>query len=175
MQKIHFKAPNCWINDPNGFIWYQGQYHLFYQCFPYAPQWGRMHWGHAVSKDLVNWEEKGIALYPTKTDDRSGCFSGSAVEQDGTMYLYYTGVNYLEEDPENVNHCRNDQFLSAQMMISSADGITLITFKKRRRSFRRLQKIRSAAKRTPVTRRYGVEQMRGTWCWEALLPTRADC
>ena len=85
MQKIHFKAPNCWINDPNGFIWYQGQYHLFYQCFPYAPQWGRMHWGHAVSKDLVNWEEKGIALYPTKTDDRSGCFSGSAVEQDGTM------------------------------------------------------------------------------------------
>ena len=124
MQKIHFKAPNCWINDPNGFIWYQGQYHLFYQCFPYAPQWGRMHWGHAVSKDLVNWEEKGIALYPTKTDDRSGCFSGSAVEQDGTMYLYYTGVNYLEEDPENINHCRNDQFLSAQMMISSADGMT---------------------------------------------------
>lgn len=78
MQNIHFKAPNCWINDPNGFIWYKGQYHLFYQCFPYAPQWGRMHWGHAVSKDLVNWEEKGIALYPTKTDDRSGCFSGSA-------------------------------------------------------------------------------------------------
>ena len=39
MQKIHFKAPNCWINDPNGFIWYQGQYHLFYQCFPYALQW----------------------------------------------------------------------------------------------------------------------------------------
>lgn len=74
MQDIHFKAPNCWINDPNGFIWYKGQYHLFYQCFPYAPQWGRMHWGHAVSKDLVNWEEKGIALYPTKTDDRSGCF-----------------------------------------------------------------------------------------------------
>lgn len=110
MQKIHFKAPNCWINDPNGFIWYQGQYHLFYQCFPYAPQWGRMHWGHAVSKDLVNWEEKGIALYPTKTDDRSGCFSGSAVEQDGTMYLYYTGVNYLEEDPENINHCRTISF-----------------------------------------------------------------
>ena len=55
MQKIHFKASNCWINDPNGFIWYQGQYHLFYQCFPYAPQWGRMHWGHAVSKDLLHW------------------------------------------------------------------------------------------------------------------------
>ena len=132
MQKIHFKAPNCWINDPNGFIWYKGQYHLFYQCFPYAPQWGRMHWGHAVSKDLVNWEEKGIALYPTKTDDRSGCFSGSAVEQDGTMYLYYTGVNYLEEDPENINHCRNDQFLSAQMMISSTDGMTFDNLKEKK-------------------------------------------
>ena len=175
MQKIHFKAPNCWINDPNGFIWYKGQYHLFYQCFPYAPQWGRMHWGHAVSKDLVNWEEKGIALYPTKTDDRSGCFSGSAVEQDGTMYLYYTGVNYLEEDPENINHCKNDQFLSAQMMISSADGMTLIMFMTKRRSFPPLQKIRSAARRTPVTRRYGVEQMHGIWYWEALLPKRADC
>ena len=132
MQKIHFKAPNCWINDPNGFIWYKGQYHLFYQCFPYAPQWGRMHWGHAVSKDLVNWEEKGIALYPTKTDDRSGCFSGSAVEQDGTMYLYYTGVNYLEEDPKNINHCKNNQFLSAQMMISSADGMTFDNFKEKK-------------------------------------------
>lgn len=124
MQKIHLKAPNCWINDPNGFIWYKGQYHLFYQCFPYAPQWGRMHWGHAVSKDLVHWKEKGIALYPTKTDDRSGCFSGSAVEQDGKMYLYYTGVNYIEEDPENINHCLNDHFLSAQMMITSEDGKT---------------------------------------------------
>lgn len=122
MQKIHFKAPNCWINDPNGFIWYKGQYHLFYQCFPYAPQWGRMHWGHTVSKDLVHWEEKDIALYPTKTDDRSGCFSGSAVEHDGKLYLYYTGVNYLEENPENINQYLNDNFLSAQLMLTSKDG-----------------------------------------------------
>ncbi len=63
--------------------------------------------------------EKGIALYPTKTDDRSGCFSGSAVEQDGTLYLFYTGVNYLEENPEDINQCQNDQFLAAQLMISS--------------------------------------------------------
>lgn len=123
MQKIHFKAPNCWINDPNGFIWYKGWYHLFYQCFPYSAHWGRMHWGHAVSKDLVNWEEKGIALFPSKTDDRSGCFSGSAIEYKDKMYIYYTGVNYTEEDPENINCCINDAFTAAQLMITSEDGI----------------------------------------------------
>ena len=123
MQKIHFKAPNCWINDPNGFIWYKGQYHLFYQCFPYSAHWGRMHWGHAVSKDLVNWEEKGIALFPSKTDDRSGCFSGSAIEYKDKMYIYYTGVNYTEEDPENINCCINDTFTAAQLMITSEDGM----------------------------------------------------
>lgn len=124
MQKIHLKAPNCWINDPNGFIWYKGQYHLFYQCFPYSVQWGRMHWGHAVSNDLVNWEDKGIALYPSKKDDRSGCFSGSAIEHNGKMHIFYTGVNYTEEDPENINHCLNDNFISAQLMITSENGIT---------------------------------------------------
>lgn len=123
MQKIHFKAPNCWINDPNGFIWYKGWYHLFYQCFPYSAHWGRMHWGHAVSKDLVNWEEKGIALFPSKTDDRSGCFSGSAIEYKDKMYIYYTGVNYTEEDPENINCCIDDTFTAAQLMITSEDGM----------------------------------------------------
>ena len=123
MQKIHFKAPYCWINDPNGFIRYKGWYHLFYQCFPYSAHWGRMHWGHAVSKDLVNWEEKGIALFPSKTDDRSGCFSGSAIEYKDKMYIYYTGVNYTEEDPENINCCINDTFTAAQLMITSEDGI----------------------------------------------------
>ena len=53
---IHIKAPGCWMNDPNGFIYYKGKYHMFYQCFPYGPRWGRMHWGHAVSEDLVHWE-----------------------------------------------------------------------------------------------------------------------
>ena len=123
MQKIHFKAPNCWINDPNGFIWYKGRYHLFYQCFPYSAHWGRMHWGHAVSTDLLNWDEKGIALFPSKTDDRSGCFSGSAIEYEDKMYIYYTGVNYTEEDPENINCCINDTFTAAQLMITSEDGM----------------------------------------------------
>ena len=66
MQKIHVKPNNNWMNDPNGFIYYQGAYHLFYQCFPYNARWGRMHWNHVISKDLVHWENLGIALFPSK-------------------------------------------------------------------------------------------------------------
>lgn len=123
MHKIHIKAQNNWINDPNGFIYYKGKYHMFYQCFPYGPRWGRMHWGHAVSEDLVNWEDLGIALFPSKWDDRNGCFSGSAIEHNGKMYLFYTGVRYLEEDPEDVNLCLDEQFVSAQMRMISEDGL----------------------------------------------------
>ena len=53
-----------------------------------------MHWGHAVSQDLVSWEHKGPALYPTIHGDQNGCFSGSAVEEEGKLYLVYTGVHY---------------------------------------------------------------------------------
>lgn len=122
MQKIHFKAPRNWLNDPNGFIWYKGQYHLFYQHFPYEPRWGTMHWGHAVSRDLVRWEDREIALFPSKHDDQNGCFSGSAVEKDGKMFLYYTGVRYLMVDPEDTHRCPNDQFVAAQILITSEDG-----------------------------------------------------
>lgn len=120
---VWLKSPRGWINDPNGFIYYKGQYHLFYQHFPYAPVWGRMHWGHAVSSDLVHWTHQEIALYPSKTDDRSGCFSGSAIAHDGVMHLFYTGVNYLHEAPDNINCCLHDAFISAQMHIASADGM----------------------------------------------------
>ena len=128
MDKIHLKSPSNWINDPNGFIYYKGKYHLFYQHFPYAPVWGRMHWGHAVSDDLVTWEHKGIALYPTKKNDRSGCFSGSAVEHDGKMHIFYTGINYREEDPENINCALNYGFIASQMKIVSQDGYTFDNF-----------------------------------------------
>ena len=121
-QRVHLKAPDNWINDPNGFIYYKGYYHLFYQYFPYGPRWGTMHWGHAVSKDLVSWEHRGIALYPSRYEDKNGCFSGSAIENDGKMYLVYTGVRYEVINPEDPHTCLNDQFESAQMMIYSEDG-----------------------------------------------------
>ena len=52
---LHVTAPKGWMNDPNGFIYYQGWYHLFYQYFPYDTSWGTMHWGHKISKYLVEW------------------------------------------------------------------------------------------------------------------------
>lgn len=121
-QKLHLKAPDNWMNDPNGFIYYKGYYHMFYQYFPYAPRWGTMHWGHAVSKDLVNWEHRGIALFPTKKEDQNGCFSGSAMEDGGKMYLVFTGVHYEDANPEDIHRCLDDHLASAQMIISSEDG-----------------------------------------------------
>ena len=120
---LHLKAPGNWINDPNGFIYYKGQYHLFYQHFPFLPRWGTMHWGHAVSKDLVHWEHRGIALYPSKAYDRNGIFSGSALEVDGRLYLYYTAVRYEQENPDNIHRALNNVFLASQAMLISEDGI----------------------------------------------------
>lgn len=123
--ELHLKAPGDWINDPNGFIYYKGQYHLFYQYFPCAPHWGIMHWGHAISEDLVHWKHLGIALYPTKPYDRNGCFSGSAIERaDGQMALYYTGVRYLTDHPDDINQCPEGQVIQSQAMITSEDGFT---------------------------------------------------
>ena len=121
-QRLHLKAPDNWVNDPNGFIYYKGYYHLFYQYFPYGPRWGTMHWGHAVSRDLVSWEHRDLALYPTMREDQNGCFSGSAVEEDGKLYLVYTGVRYEVVNPEDPHTCLDEQFESAQLMISSEDG-----------------------------------------------------
>ncbi len=131
MSEIHLKSPRGWINDPNGFIFFNGEYHLFYQHFPYAPRWGRMHWGHAVSSDLMNWKHLDIALFPTKTDDMDGCFSGSAIEKDGVMHLLYTGVRYDAPNPENTNCCLDDKFTAAQLHISSENGFSFDNFEEK--------------------------------------------
>lgn len=93
---FHLSTRVGWLNDPNGFSYYKDQYHLFYQYHPYDPYWGPMHWGHAVSEDLLHWKYLPAALAPDMDYDKDGCFSGSAVAlPDGRQLLMYTGVKQI--------------------------------------------------------------------------------
>lgn len=87
--KYHMMPTVGWMNDPNGLIQYKGEYHLFYQYYPYDAVWGPMHWGHATSKDLLKWTDQEVALAPDQSYE-SGCFSGGAIVKDDELYLMYT-------------------------------------------------------------------------------------
>ncbi|MGI9057843.1 MAG: glycoside hydrolase family 32 protein [Ktedonobacteraceae bacterium] len=90
----HFLPPANWMNDPNGLIQWKGQYHLFYQYNPYGTIPEHIHWGHAVSADLVHWTDLPIALTPTPgRADADGCWTGCAIDNNGTPTLLYTGVH----------------------------------------------------------------------------------
>ena len=131
--KIHLTAPRNWINDPNGFIYYNGEYHLFYQYFPYDCKWGTMHWGHATSKDLLVWEHYPIALYPTKEYDQNGCFSGTAVIENGELHLYYTAIKYDQFREGNIHSpYDNYSFEASQAKIVSKDGYTFNNYEDKR-------------------------------------------
>ena len=93
LPRFHVTGGIGWINDPNGFAPYKGEYHLFYQYYPYDIKWGPMHWGHVKTRDFIRWERLPVAMAPDSEYDKDGCFSGSAVEMpDGRHLLMYTGV-----------------------------------------------------------------------------------
>ncbi|HEX2909758.1 MAG TPA: glycoside hydrolase family 32 protein [Chloroflexia bacterium] len=92
--RYHYLPPANWMNDPNGLIQWKGEYHLFYQYNPYGPIHARIHWGHAVSRDLVHWTDLPVALTPAPDgSDAEGCWSGCAVDNNGVPTLLYTGVH----------------------------------------------------------------------------------
>lgn len=99
---VHFAPADGWINDPNGMVYIDGQYHLFFQYYPGVPFWGPMHWGHAVSEDLLHWEELPTAIYP---DENGSIFSGSAIYDKnnvsglGQKKLSLAGVEIEEKAP----------------------------------------------------------------------------
>ena len=91
----HFRPPGNWTNDPNGTIYYRGWHHLFYQLNPSAPRAGNQHWGHARSRDLVNWEHLPIALWPLADRGERAIFSGgAALAADGKPRLIYTSIGH---------------------------------------------------------------------------------
>lgn len=106
---FHFSPKAYWMNDPNGMVYYKGVYHLFFQYHPGGTTWGPMHWGHATSKDMINWREKPIALYP---DSLGTIFSGSAViDKNNTagfgknaMVAIFTHHNKHIEDQKTGRH-----------------------------------------------------------------------
>ncbi|MGG5255302.1 glycoside hydrolase family 32 protein [Neobacillus sp. SM06] len=90
-QSYHIQPETGLLNDPNGFSYFNGEYHLFYQWFPLGPVHGLKYWYHTKSKDLVHWENVGIGIEPTTAYDSHGAYSGSAIEHEGKLYLLYTG------------------------------------------------------------------------------------
>ncbi|MGB6688333.1 MAG: glycoside hydrolase family 32 protein [Terracidiphilus sp.] len=127
--EYHLLPPHNWMNDPNGPIFWKGKYHLFYQMNPHAAVWGDMHWGHAVSTDMVHWRHLPIALSPTPGGpDSEGCFSGSAVVHNGVPTLIYTGVQ--NAPPEQVTlHDGNDKLRETQLLATAEDD-ELLRWKK---------------------------------------------
>ena len=121
--KYHYSPAKGWINDPNGLVYFNGYYHVFYQ---HSPNY-EIHsqepfcWGHARTKDFLNWEELDVALKPSTPYDDCGCFSGTAIVKDGILYLFYASI-FIKEGETDVT-----QTISVAY---SKDGITFEKYEK---------------------------------------------
>jgi len=123
--RFHFRPPANWMNDPNGTIYHDGYYHLFYQHNPYGDDWGHMHWGHGRSRDLVHWEHLPIALWPSLELGEEHVFSGCArVNGAGEPMLFYTSVGTGDPRPGGTRlrarRRRNEQWAA----VGDADWLT---------------------------------------------------
>ncbi|XP_053607691.1 uncharacterized protein LOC128673692 [Plodia interpunctella] len=112
----HVMPPVGWMNDPNGFSYYKGEFHIFYQFYPYDSKWGPMHWGHSSGPDLVTWNEQPTALLP----DEEQIFSGSAVTVDNTLVLMYTGHKITTDSAYN----------ESQYLAYSKDGVNFTKYER---------------------------------------------
>lgn len=119
--RYHLAPPKGWMNDPNGFSIFQNEYHLFYQYNPESSQEpGIARWGHAKSNDFFHWQNLPIAMYPDQEYDKSGVFSGSAIVENGTMYMFYTGnVNFPGQTPDHIQR---------QALATSTDGVKVTKY-----------------------------------------------
>src|SRR5688572_4196931 len=124
--QIHFSPREKWVNDPNGMVYHNGIYHLFFQYYPDSTVWGPMHWGHATSKDLIHWQQQPVALYP---DSLGYIFSGSAVvDKNNTSGFGKNGLVplvaiFTHHDPIGEKQGRND-FQNQSIAYSLDNGKT---------------------------------------------------
>lgn len=128
--QVHFSPKKNWINDPNGMVYHNGIYHLFFQYHPYSSVWGPMHWGHATSKDLIRWKEEAIAIYP---DSIGTIFSGSAVvDKNNTSGFGKNGkaplvAVFTQHDMKSEKAGSND-FQTQSVAYSNDNGKTWIKY-----------------------------------------------
>lgn len=122
--QLHFSVPSGWLNDPNGLVYHNGIYHLFYQHYPYNTKWGPMHWGHAQSSDLIHWENMPIALKPyEKGDIFSGC---CIVDVDNKIGV---AINAMNPPLIAFYTLNNDGSQSQAIAYSLNDGLTWTHYK----------------------------------------------
>lgn len=120
--QYHLLPRANWMNDPNGPVYWNGSYHMFYQYNPHGAYWGDMHWGHAVSADMVHWRQLPVALSPTAGGpDADGCFTGTAVVQDGRVMLMYTGVRAASREMATIKD-GNPPLLETQCLAIADDA-----------------------------------------------------
>ena len=119
-EHFHLMPPVGWLNDPNGLCQIEGVYHAFFQYSPFDAEGGVKMWGHYISDNMLDWKYQGVALYPDQPFDCHGVYSGSALVEDGKMYLYYTGNVKLEDgEYDQIRPGREGN----TVLVSSEDGI----------------------------------------------------